>query len=84
MARKTGQIIRHGARIWLVRIYIGRDPETRRRKYMGKFIYGGVAVRTGTPQSTNLCNCFPIELRIPRASPTHGVPPAEESSCEAF
>src|ERR1019366_2825648 len=24
------------------RIYIGRDPETRRRRYIGKFIYGGV------------------------------------------
>ena len=27
---------------WLVRIYVGRDPETRRRKYIGKFIHGGL------------------------------------------
>ena len=30
MARKTGQIIRRGSSTWLVRIYVGRDPETRR------------------------------------------------------
>ena len=27
---------------WLVRIYVGRDRETRRRKYVGKFIHGGL------------------------------------------
>ena len=27
MARKTGQIIRRGLQQWMVRIYIGRDPE---------------------------------------------------------
>jgi len=42
MARKIGQIIRRGPSIWLVRIYVGRDPETRRRKYVGKFIHGGL------------------------------------------
>lgn len=42
MARKTGQIIRRGSSTWLVRIYVGRDPETRRRKYIGKFIHGGL------------------------------------------
>jgi integrase len=42
MARKTGQIVRRGASTWLVRIYFGRDPETRRRKYIGKFIHGGL------------------------------------------
>ena len=30
MARKTGQIIRRGSSTWLVRIYVGRTPETRR------------------------------------------------------
>jgi integrase len=42
MVRKIGQIIRRGPSTWLVRIYIGRDPETRRRKYVGKFIHGGL------------------------------------------
>jgi hypothetical protein len=40
MVRKIGQIIRRGSSTWLVRIYVGRDPETRRRKYIGKFIHG--------------------------------------------
>ncbi len=42
MVRKTGQIIRRGPSTWLVRIYVGRDPETRGRKYVGKFIHGGL------------------------------------------
>ncbi len=42
MVRKTGQIICRGSSTWLVRIYIGRDPETRWRKYIGKFIHGGL------------------------------------------
>jgi len=41
MVRKMGQIIRRGPKTWLVRIYVGRDRETRRRKYVGKFIHGG-------------------------------------------
>src|ERR1017187_8780582 len=42
MIRKIGQIIRRGPGTWLVRIYGGRDPETRRRRYIGKFIHGGL------------------------------------------
>ena len=42
MVRKIGQIIRRGPKTWLVRIYVGRDRETRRRKYVGKFIHGGL------------------------------------------
>jgi hypothetical protein len=42
MVRQTGQIIRRGSHTWLVRIYVGRDPDTRRRKYVGKFIDGGL------------------------------------------
>jgi integrase len=42
MIRKIGQIIRRGPSTWLVRIYVGRDPETRRRRYIGKFIHGGL------------------------------------------
>jgi hypothetical protein len=36
MARKTGQIIRRGSSTWLVRMYIGRDPDTRKRVYIAK------------------------------------------------
>lgn len=35
MARKTGQIVRRGTSAWLVRIYVGCDPKTRRRRYVG-------------------------------------------------
>jgi integrase len=42
MARKTGQIIRRGLQLWMVRIYAGRDPETRKRTYIGKSINGGL------------------------------------------
>jgi hypothetical protein len=31
MARKTGQIIRRGPEMWMVRIYLGCDPENLRR-----------------------------------------------------
>jgi hypothetical protein len=36
MARKAGQLISRGLRIWLVRISLGRDPETGNRKYHTK------------------------------------------------
>ena len=42
MARKTGQIIRRAPQMWMVRIYVGRDPQTRKRKYIGKSIHGGL------------------------------------------
>jgi hypothetical protein len=42
MARKIGQIIRRGSSTWLVRIYVGRNPETQMRRYIGKFIHGGL------------------------------------------
>ena len=42
MARKTGQIIRRGSQMWMVRIYVGRDPESGKRKYIGKSIHGGL------------------------------------------
>lgn len=42
MARKIGQIVRRGSSTWLVRIYVGRNPETRKRRYIGKFIHGGL------------------------------------------
>ena len=42
MARKTGQIIRRRPSEWLVRISVGRDPETRKRNYIGKSVQGGL------------------------------------------
>jgi len=42
MARKTGQIIRRAPRTWVVRVYVGRDAETRKRKYLNKTIHGGL------------------------------------------
>ncbi len=42
MARKTGQIIRRTPNLWLLRIYLGPDAETRKRKYIGKSIHDGL------------------------------------------
>src|ERR1035438_2073180 len=42
MARKVGQIIRRETGTWLVRVYSGRDPETKRRKYLNQTIHGGL------------------------------------------
>lgn len=38
MTRKIGQIIRRGPGNWFVRIDVGRDAETGRRKCIGKQI----------------------------------------------
>jgi hypothetical protein len=66
MVRKTGQIIRRGSHTWLVRIYVGRDPDTRRRKYP-RFIRRGVAkdrerttwARLGGIHARGLLACSP-------------------------
>ena len=42
MSRKVGQIIARGERRWLVRVYLGRDRETRRRTYHNRTIYGSL------------------------------------------
>ena len=39
MARKLGQIIGLGPRTWLVRAYMGRDSETKKRKYLNKTVH---------------------------------------------
>ena len=36
MARKTGQIIGRTPRTWVVRVYVGRDTETKKRKSLGQ------------------------------------------------
>jgi site-specific recombinase XerD len=42
MARKIGQIIGRAPRTWLVRVYVGRDAESKKRKYLNKTIHGGL------------------------------------------
>jgi len=40
MSRKAGQLISRGSRTWLVRVSLGRDPESGTRKYHNKTIRG--------------------------------------------
>ena len=40
MARKVGQIIARGDRRWLIRVYLGRDRETQKRKHHNRTIHG--------------------------------------------
>jgi hypothetical protein len=42
MARKVGQIIRRGSSTWLVRVYTGRDLETKKRTYLNQTIHGAL------------------------------------------
>ena len=42
MARKVGQIVGRGPHTWLVRVYNGRDPETKKRNYLNHTIRGGL------------------------------------------
>ena len=43
MARKVGQIIARGDRRWLIRVYLGRDHETKKRNYHNRTIHGSHA-----------------------------------------
>jgi hypothetical protein len=42
MARKVGQIIARGDPRWLIRVYLGRDHETKKRKYHNRTIHGSI------------------------------------------
>jgi hypothetical protein len=42
VARKVGQIIARGDRTWLIRVYLGRDHETKKRKYHNRTIHGPI------------------------------------------
>jgi integrase len=42
LARKTGQIVGRGRHRWLVRVFLGRDCETRRRRYLSRTVHGPV------------------------------------------
>jgi hypothetical protein len=43
MARVAGQIAARGASTWLVRVYLGRDPQTGARKYHNQTISRSVS-----------------------------------------
>ena len=38
MARKVGQIIARGDRRWLIRVYLGRDHETKKPNYHNRTV----------------------------------------------
>ena len=40
MARKSRRLVVRGASTWLVRVYLGRDPQTGTRKYHNQTIHG--------------------------------------------
>jgi integrase len=40
LARRQGQIIPRGDHRWLVRVYLGLNPETRRRRYLNRTVRG--------------------------------------------
>jgi integrase len=42
MTRKVGQIIARGDRRWLIRVYRGRDHETKKRNYHNRTIHGSM------------------------------------------
>jgi integrase len=42
MSRRVGQIVARGERRWLVRVYLGRDGETRKRKYYNRTVCGSL------------------------------------------
>jgi integrase len=42
LARKTGQIVGRGRHRWLVRVFLGRDRETRKRRYHSQIVRGPV------------------------------------------
>ncbi len=42
LARKTGQIVGRGRHRWLVRVFLGRDHKTRKRRYHSRIVRGPV------------------------------------------
>jgi integrase len=42
LARKTGQIVGRGRQRWLVRVFLGRDRQTRKRRYHSRIVRGPV------------------------------------------
>jgi integrase len=42
LARKTGQIVGRGRHRWLVRVFLGRDHQTHKRRYHNRTVHGPV------------------------------------------
>jgi len=40
LSRRLGQIVSRGRRRWLVRVFLGRDRDTRRRRYHNRTVHG--------------------------------------------
>ena len=40
MSRRLGQIVSRGRRRWLVRVFLGRERETRKRRYHNRTVHG--------------------------------------------
>lgn len=40
MARRLGQIVSRGRQRWLIRVFLGRDRETRKRRYHNRTVHG--------------------------------------------
>jgi integrase len=40
ISRRLGQIVSRGRRRWLIRVFLGRDRETRKRRYHNRTIHG--------------------------------------------
>jgi hypothetical protein len=69
MARKAGQLISRGPRTWLVRVSLGRDPETGTRKYHNKTIRG--SFRAASPSKIIAQSRMPM-MPVCMASSTCG------------
>ena len=68
MARKTGQLISRGSRTLLIRVSLGRDPETGTGKYHNKTIRGSFreaqAYLNGKPQERQIRRLLSARERI--------------------
>lgn len=40
MARRVGQLVARGRQRWLIRVFLGRDRDTRRRRYHNRTVHG--------------------------------------------
>jgi hypothetical protein len=49
LARRVGQIVSRGRQRWLIRVFLGRDHQTRKRRYHNRTIHGTAPPRPGIP-----------------------------------
>jgi hypothetical protein len=79
MARKAGPIIRGEPQMWVVRINVGRDPETLKPKYIGKSIHGGLRVAQADLPRTLVGAVSGSRPKHPPTPPTLPSPPLSSS-----